>query len=108
MIIDEKRSDKMEKLKDVDMFLNDNYQILTILYEHEQEINNHIFTAITQQEIADTVGYSLMKTNTIINKLKQAGYVDSYKNTRGRYKLTNKAYCLIDGIMKIKGDEKNG
>lgn len=43
-----------------------------------------------------------------MNKLKQAAYVDFYKNTRGRYKLTNKAYCLIDGIMKIKGEERNG
>ncbi len=32
----------MEKLKDVDMFLNDNYQILTIMYEHQQKINNQI------------------------------------------------------------------
>lgn len=37
-----KNSDKMEKLKDVDMFLNDNYQILTIMYEHQQKINNQI------------------------------------------------------------------
>lgn len=98
----------MEKLKDVDMFLNDNYLVLMVLYKHQQEVNKNVFTAITQQEIADNVGYSLMKINAIINKLKKAGYVNSYKNSRGRYKITDKAYCLIDTITKIKGEDKNG
>ena len=86
------------------MFLNDNYQVLAVLYDNQQEINNHIFTAITQQEIADNLGYSLMKINAIIAKLKKAGYVSLYRNSRGRYQLTNKAYILINNIKDLKGE----
>ncbi len=98
----------MEGLKDVDMFLNDNYIVLSVLYSKQQEINNHIFTAITQQEIADNIGYSLMKTNAIIRKLKKAEYVKLYRNSRGRYQLTNKAYILIENINRLKGENDNG
>lgn len=102
-----KEGDRLEKLNDVEIFLNDNYLVLLVLYNHQQEINKQVFTAITQQEIADNVGYSLMKINTIINKLKRAGYVSSYRNSRGRYQLTNKAYYLIDIITKVKGEKSN-
>lgn len=98
----------MEKLTDVDLFLNDNYQVLMVLYTHQQVINGNVFSAITQQEVADNVGYSIMKINSIIGKLKEAGYVSSYRNSRGRYKLTDKAYCLIQTIMKVKGEKVNG
>lgn len=97
----------MEKVEDVEIFLNDNYLVLLVLYNHQQEINNQVFTAITQQEIADCLGYSLMKINAIINKLKQSGYVNSYKNSRGRYKLTDKACFLIDTIADVKGEKEN-
>lgn len=100
--------DGLKKLNDVDLFLNDNYQVLMVLYSHQQEVNGNVFTAITQQEIADNMDFSLMKINAIINKLKKAGYVNSYKNSRGRYKLTDKAYCLINTITMVKGEKKNG
>lgn len=98
----------MLKLKDVDMFLNDNYRVLMVLYENQQEINNHVFTAITQQEIADNMGYSLMKINAIIIKLKKYGYINPYRNSRGRYQLTDKAYILINDIKELKGEKSNG
>lgn len=98
----------MIKLKDIDMFLNDNYYVLVVLYENQQEINNHIFTAITQQEIADNLGYSLMKINSIIIKLKKAGYINLYRNSRGRYQLTDKAYMLIHDIKELRGEKSNG
>lgn len=103
-----KGGDGMEKLIDVDLFLNDNYQVLMVLYNHQQQINGNIFSPITQKEVADNVGFSLMKINAIINKLKKAGYVNFYKNSRGRYKLTDKAYCLIETIIKVKGEKGNG
>lgn len=88
------------------MFLNDNYLVLMVLYNHKQEINNHVFTAITQAEIAEELDYSLMKINGIISKLKKAGYVNSYKNSRGRYQLTDKAYSLIDNVNNIRGKSR--
>lgn len=95
----------MKQLNDADMFLNDNYIVLRVLYDNQQTINNHIFTAITQQEIAENLGYSLMKINAIIIKLKKAGYVNPYKNSRGRYQLTDKANILIADIKKLKGEK---
>lgn len=96
------------KLNDVELFLNDNYLVLMVLFNNQQEINNHVFTAITQQEIAENLGYSLMKVNSIIIKLKKAGYVTAYRNSKGRYQLTDKAYILITTIRNIKGAKKNG
>lgn len=98
----------MKKLNDVDLFLNDNYQVLMVLYSHQQKVNGNVFTAITQQEIADNIDFSLMKINGIISKLKKAGYVNSYKNSRGRYQLTKKAYLLIENIEIMKRGNKNG
>ena len=96
----------MKKLNDVDLFLNDNYQVLMVLYSHQQKVNGNVFTAITQQEIADNIDFSLMKINGIISKLKKAGYVNSYKNSRGRYQLTDKAYSLIDNVNNIRGKSR--
>ena len=95
----------MKVIKDADMFLNDNYLVLLVLYNNQQTINNHIFTAITQQEIGECLDFSLMKVNAIMKKLKASGYITSYKNSRGRYQLTDKADTLIKGIKKLKGEK---
>ena len=100
--------DGLKKLNEVDLFLTDNYQVLMVLYSHQQEVNGNVFTAITQQEIADNMDFSLMKINAIINKLKNAGYVNSYRNSRGRYQLTKKAYSLINSIEIMKRGNRNG
>lgn len=98
----------MKAIKDADMFLNDNYLVLMVLYDNQQNINNHIFTAITQQEIGESLDFSLMKVNSIIKKLKGAGYITAYRNSRGRYQLTDKAYILVNGIKTLKGETKDG
>lgn len=95
----------MKVIKDADMFLNDNYLVLMVLYNNQQKINNHFFTAITQQEIGESLDFSLMKVNTIMKKLKESGYITVYKNSRGRYQLTDKADTLIKGIKKLKGEK---
>lgn len=92
-------------INDADIFLNDNYLVLMVLYDNQQEINNHIFTAITQQEIGESLDFSLMKVNAIMKKLKQTGYIKTYKNSRGRYQLTDKADTLITGIKTLKGEK---
>ena len=98
----------MKTIEDVGMFLNDNYLVLMVLYDNQQNINNHIFTAITQQEIGESLDFSLMKVNAIIKSLKSAGYITAYRNARGRYQLTDKAYILVNGIKILKGEAKDG
>lgn len=95
----------METIKNIDIFLNDNYLVLIVLYDNQQEINNHIFAAITQEEIGENLDFSIMKANGIIKKLKEYGYINAYKNSRGRYQLTDKANMLINGIKKLKGEK---
>ncbi|MDE6313357.1 MAG: nucleotidyl transferase [Lachnospiraceae bacterium] len=97
----------MNHIEDLDLFLNDNYQILVILYEHQQTINDNTFSPITQQEIAIAVGCSVMKVNPIIKKLKDGGYINPYKNSKGRYQLTDKAKYLIEEIKRIQGEKDN-
>ena len=40
-----------------------------------------------------------------MKKLKEAGYLKAYKNSRGRYQLTDKADTLIKEIKKLKGEK---
>ena len=46
----------MNRIDDLDLFLNDSYRILIVLYNHQQTINENTFSPITQQEIADSIG----------------------------------------------------
>ena len=46
-----------------------------------------------------------MKVNPIIAKLKKNGYVSTYKNSRGRYQLTDKAKYLVKELQKLQGEK---
>lgn len=95
----------MNRIDDLDLFLNDSYRILIVLYNHQQTINENTFSPITQQEIADSIGCSIMKVNPIIAKLKKNGYVNTYRNSRGRYQLTDKAKYLVKELQKLQGEK---
>lgn len=79
----------------IEFFTNDRYLVLKILYEHQIEINNAEICPITQQEIADALGCSKAKVNMVLNKLIDKGYVQIYKNTKGRYVLTEDAKKIM-------------
>ena len=79
----------------IEFFINDRYLVLKILYEHQIEINNAEICPITQQEIADSLGCSKAKVNMILNELIDNGYVQIYKNTKGRYVLTEDAKKIL-------------
>ena len=42
---------------------------------------------------------------SIIAKLKKNGYVSTYKNSRGRYQLTDKAKYLVKELQKLQGEK---
>ena len=79
----------------IEFFINDRYLVLKILYEHQIEINNAEICPITQQVIADSLGCSKAKVNMILNELIDNGYVQIYKNTKGRYVLTEDAKKIM-------------
>ena len=57
---------------------------------------------MTQQEIGEGLGFSLMKVNAIMLTLRQEGYIDKYKNSRGRYVLTAKARNVLSIFIEKK------
>ena len=79
----------------MELFLNDNFKVFDLLYNNQVKINKVYICPMTQQEIGEGLGFSLMKVNAIMLTLRQEGYIDRYKNSRGRYVLTTKAKKLL-------------
>lgn len=77
--------------KKLEFFTNDKYKVLKTLYDHQIEVNNKCFSPLTQQDIADSLHFSRMKANKIMQELKAQGYTKAFKNIKGRYELTDKA-----------------
>ena len=55
---------------------------------------------MTQQEIAESLGFSLMKVNSIMITLRDGKYIDRYKNSRGRYVITTKGKQVLSVISE--------
>lgn len=72
-------------------FLNDRYELLKLLYDNQLEVKGDTYISLSPQEIADIAHYSKLKTNKIINELKDLEFVVPYRNTRGKYALTERA-----------------
>ena len=89
--------------EDIELFLNDNFKVLDLLYNNQVKINKAYICPMTQQEIGEGFGFSLMKVNAIMLTLRQEGYIDRYKNSRGRYVLTTKAKKLLTMLEANKG-----
>lgn len=88
--------------KDLELFINDNFKVLYWLYINQVKINHTYVCPMTQQEIGEGLGFSLMKVNAIMLTLRQEGYIDKYKNSRGRYVLTAKARNVLSIFSKAK------
>lgn len=83
---------------DLTYFLNDKYELLKLLYDNQLEVKGDIYISLSQQEIADIAHFSKLKTNKIINELKDLDFVVPYRNVRGKYVLTEKALNFIELI----------
>lgn len=73
-----------------DFFMNDKYRVLECMAQRQIVVNNEAIIKLSQQEIADTLGFTKSKVNSIIRELIQKGYVKQV-NTRGKYALTDNA-----------------
>jgi len=87
---------------DLLFFTNDKYDLLKLLYDKKIRIKDESYTSLSQQEMADMLHYSKLKTNEIMNELKDLEFVEIYKNTRGKYALTERAIELIRIIENTK------
>ena len=79
----------------VKIFLNDKFMVLEELYKHQIDINGVMLCPITQQELANIIGCSKAKINSILNELMGKKLVEMYNNTKGRYILSDDAIKII-------------
>ena len=64
-------------------------------------VNNETIVKLSQQEIADILGFAKPKVNMIIRELKNAGYIFQH-STRGKYSLTSKAIDVLDRLSEME------
>lgn len=64
--------------------------VIECMAQRQIIVNNEAVVKLSQQEIADTLGFTKSKVNSIIRELIQKGYVTQV-NARGKYALTENA-----------------
>ena len=74
----------------LDFFMNDRYRVLECMAQCQIVVNNEAVIKLSQQEIADTLGFTKSKVNSIVRELIQKGYVTQV-SSRGKYALTESA-----------------
>lgn len=84
----------------LDIFSNDKYRILQLIFSNRIQIKNETYTPLSQQEIADLAHMSKLKTNKILNELMESGFIGYYKGKRGKYIVTDNGKTVIDIISK--------
>ena len=80
----------------LEYFANDNYKILKILYDNQIQVKDDYYIVLSQQEIADMVQFSKLKTNGIMQELREKGFIANYKNKRRKYIITDVGYKVIE------------
>lgn len=84
-----------------DFFVNDKYKVLECMAQRQISVNDEYIIKLSQQEIADILGFTKTKVNLIVRELKQNGYI-TQMSTRGKYALTEKANLEI---TKMQNEE---
>lgn len=73
-----------------DFFVNDRYKVLECMAQRQISVNDELIVKLSQQEIADILGFTKSKVNGIIGDLKENDYITQL-GSRGKYTLTSKA-----------------
>ena len=66
----------------LEYFINHNYKILKFLYDNQIQVKDEYYIVLSQQEIADMVNFSKLKTNGILQELREKGFIANYENKR--------------------------
>ena len=80
----------------LDFFGNDYYKVLSFLYDNQIQVKEDYYVVLSQQEIADILHYSKLKTNNIMKDLRNNDFITTFNNKRGKYMITNKGYKVIE------------
>ena len=84
----------------LEYFANDNYKVLKFLYDNQIQVKDKYYIVLSQQEIADMVNFSKLKTNIIIQDLREKGFIANYENKRRKYVITDMGYKVIELMHK--------
>ena len=84
----------------LEYFGNDNYKVLKFLYDNQIQVKDKYYIVLSQQEIADMVQFSKLKTNGIMQDLRERGFIDNYENKRRKYVITDIGYKVIELMSK--------
>lgn len=80
----------------LNLFTNDTYKLLKFLYDNQIQAKEDYYVVLSQQEIADILHYSKLKTNNIMKDLRNNNFITTFNNKRGKYMITNKGYRVIE------------
>lgn len=79
-------------------FANDKYVLLQYLSEHQVNLAGHFHIPMSQQEIADGIGFSKAKTNGLMKELKELDCIRSFRGKNGKYQITEQGYEVLSTI----------
>ncbi len=83
-----------------DLFLNDYYKLLKLLYDNQTVVLDKKIIPLTQAEICSVMSMSKVKVNSIFVDLQRDGFL--VQETRGKYSLTDISEIIIQGIELIE------
>ena len=84
----------------LEYFANDNYKVLKSLYDNQIQVKDEYYIVLSQQEIADMIQFSKLKTNGIMQELREKGFIANYENKRRKYVITDIGYKVIELMSK--------
>ena len=84
-----------------DFFVNDKYRVLECMAQRQIVVGDENVVKLSQQEMADILGFTKSKVNAIIRELKEYGYITQV-NIRGKYALTEKANIEIQKMQNME------
>ena len=84
----------------IELFLNDKYKLLKLLYDNQTLVLNKKVIPLTQQEISEALGMSKAKVNSLIGDLQENGYIAL--ETRGKYLLLEKGILMVEDFRKTE------
>ena len=79
----------------LEQFTNDNYRLLQYLNEHQVSFTGHLYIPMSQQEIADGIGFSKAKTNSLMKELKELECICSFRRKNGKYQITEQGNTVL-------------
>ena len=82
----------------LEQFANDRYRLLQYLNENQVSLAGHFYVPLSQQDIADGIGFSKAKTNGLMKELKELDCIRSYRGKNGKYQITEKGNAVLKAI----------